>query len=46
MLGQLQATMSGSEAGTKYKAFLAAVGQARQKKLVGLNLRAVEDGHD
>ncbi|WP_332832059.1 phage tail tape measure protein [Escherichia coli] len=33
--GQLQATMSGSEAGTKYKAFLAAVGSA-QKKL-GLN---------
>ncbi|HGE9226884.1 TPA: phage tail tape measure protein [Escherichia coli] len=35
VLGQLQATMSGSEAGTKYKAFLAAVGNA-QKKL-GLN---------
>lgn len=35
VLGQLQATMSGSEAGTKYKAFLAAVGGA-QKKL-GLN---------
>ncbi|EFN9660806.1 phage tail tape measure protein [Escherichia coli] len=35
VLGQLQATMSGSEAGTKYKAFLAAVGSA-QKKL-GLN---------
>lgn len=35
VLGTLQATMSGSEAGTKYKAFLAGVGGA-QKKL-GLN---------
>ncbi|HFL5412182.1 TPA: phage tail tape measure protein [Escherichia coli] len=35
VLGQLQATMSGSEAGTKYKSFLASVGKA-QKKL-GLN---------
>lgn len=35
VLGQLQATMSGSEAGTKYKAFLANAGKA-QKKL-GLN---------
>lgn len=29
ILGQLQATMSGSEAGTKYKAFLAGVGKAQ-----------------
>lgn len=31
ILGQLQATMSGSEAGTKYKAFLAGVGQAQKE---------------
>ncbi|MDP4487265.1 phage tail tape measure protein [Pseudoalteromonas piscicida] len=31
VLGQLQATMSGSEAGTKYKAFLTGVGAAQQK---------------
>lgn len=31
VLGQLQATMSGSEAGTKYKAFLAGVGRAQQE---------------
>ena len=31
ILGQLQATMSGSEAGTKYKAFLAGVGGAQDK---------------
>lgn len=35
VLGQLQATMSGSEAGTKYKSFLASVGKAQQK--LGLN---------
>ena len=31
VLGQLQATMSGSEAGTKYKAFLAGVGKAQEQ---------------
>ncbi|MDK2595206.1 phage tail tape measure protein [Pseudoalteromonas obscura] len=31
VLGQLQATMSGSEAGTKYRAFLGGVGKAQQK---------------
>lgn len=31
VLGQLQATMSGSEAGTKYKAFLRGVGAAQDK---------------
>jgi TP901 family phage tail tape measure protein len=31
VLGQLQATMSGSEAGTKYKAFLAGVGNAQKQ---------------
>ncbi|NOH78505.1 phage tail tape measure protein [Vibrio sp. RE86] len=31
ILGTLQATMSGSEAGTKYKAFLAGVGAAQDK---------------
>lgn len=31
ILGTLQATMSGSEAGTKYKAFLAGVGTAQEK---------------
>ncbi|BES69732.1 phage tail tape measure protein [Marinobacter nanhaiticus D15-8W] len=31
ILGTLQATMSGSEAGTKYKAFLAGVGNAQKK---------------
>lgn len=31
ILGQLQATMSGSEAGTKYKAFLAGVGKAQDE---------------
>ncbi len=31
VLGQLQATMSGSEAGTKYKSFLASVGKAQKK---------------
>lgn len=31
ILGKLQATMSGSEAGTKYKAFLAGVGQAQKE---------------
>ena len=31
ILGQLQATMSGSEAGTKYKSFLAGVGGAQEK---------------
>ncbi len=36
VLGQLQATMSGSEAGTKYKAFLTGVGAAQQK--LGLQL--------
>ncbi len=35
VLGQLQATMSGSEAGTKYKAFLAGVGTAQ--KTLGLS---------
>lgn len=30
ILGRLQATMSGSEAGTKYKAFLAGVGKAQE----------------
>ncbi|MEI8594038.1 phage tail tape measure protein [Photobacterium sp. Hal280] len=35
ILGTLQATMSGSEAGTKYKAFLAGVGTAQDK----LNLK-------
>lgn len=35
VLGQLQATMSGSEAGTKYKAFLAGIGGAQ--KTLGLN---------
>ncbi|EJN2865057.1 phage tail tape measure protein [Salmonella enterica subsp. enterica serovar Yaba] len=30
ILGQLQSTMSGSEAGTKYKAFLAGVGNAQK----------------
>ena len=30
VLGKLQATMSGSEAGTKYKAFLAGVGKAQK----------------
>ncbi|EQA2400202.1 phage tail tape measure protein [Escherichia coli] len=30
ILGQLQSTMSGSEAGTKYKAFLAGVGKAQK----------------
>lgn len=34
ILGRLQATMSGSEAGTKYKAFLAGVGKAQ--KALGL----------
>lgn len=36
VLGQLQATMSGSEAGTKYKAFLAGVGNAQ--KALGITL--------
>lgn len=31
ILGKLQSTMSGSEAGTKYKAFLAGAGQAQKK---------------
>lgn len=31
VLGKLQSTMGGSEAGTKYKAFLAGVGKAQQK---------------
>ncbi|MBD1582800.1 phage tail tape measure protein [Pseudoalteromonas sp. S16_S37] len=31
VLGQLQATMSGSEAGTKYRAFLSGVGKAQEK---------------
>lgn len=35
VLGMLQATMSGSEAGTKYKAFLAGVGNAQ--KTLGLS---------
>ncbi|EDT6692619.1 phage tail tape measure protein [Salmonella enterica subsp. enterica] len=35
ILGQLQSTMSGSEAGTKYKAFLAGVGKAQ--KTLGMN---------
>ncbi|HCM1923110.1 TPA: phage tail tape measure protein [Salmonella enterica subsp. salamae serovar 16:m,t:e,n,x] len=35
ILGQLQSTMSGSEAGTKYKAFLAGVGNAQ--KTLGMN---------
>lgn len=35
VLGQLQATMSGSEAGTKYKAFLQGVGNAQ--KVLGLS---------
>ncbi|MBW5852806.1 phage tail tape measure protein [Yersinia enterocolitica] len=41
VLGQLQATMSGSEAGTKYKSFLASVGKAQ--KTLGLNF-VNEDG--
>ena len=36
VLGQLQATMSGSEAGTKYKAFLAGVGNAQ--KMLGVQM--------
>ncbi len=36
VLGQLQATMSGSEAGTKYKAFLSGVGNAQ--KALGIQL--------
>lgn len=39
VLGQLQATMSGSEAGTKYKAFLAGVGKAQQQ--LGIQLTDV-----
>lgn len=35
ILGTLQATMSGSEAGTKYKSFLAGVGAAQQKLNLG-----------
>jgi hypothetical protein len=35
ILGQLQATMSGSEAGTKYKSFLAGIGNAQ--KTLGLS---------
>ncbi|EBA1296009.1 phage tail tape measure protein [Salmonella enterica] len=35
VLGQLQSTMSGSEAGTKYKSFLAGIGNAQ--KALGLN---------
>lgn len=35
VLGKLQATMSGSEAGTKYQAFLRGVGEAQNK--LGLN---------
>ncbi|EDW0610920.1 phage tail tape measure protein [Salmonella enterica subsp. enterica] len=35
VLGQLQSTMSGSEAGTKYKSFLAGIGNAQ--KVLGLN---------
>ena len=35
ILGQLQATMSGSEAGTKYKAFLSGIGKAQEQ----LNMR-------
>ena len=31
VMGQLQATMSGSEAGTKYRAFLSGVGKAQQE---------------
>ena len=31
ILGKLQATMSGSEAGTKYKAFLMGVGNAQKE---------------
>lgn len=38
VLGKLQSTMSGSEAGTKYKAFLAGVGKAQDK----LNLSFVD----
>jgi len=38
ILGTLQATMSGSEAGTKYKAFLAGVGKAQDE----LNLRLTD----
>ncbi|WP_019530650.1 phage tail tape measure protein [Dasania marina] len=37
ILGTLQATMSGSEAGTKYKAFLGGVGKAQ--KMLGLQLQ-------
>lgn len=40
ILGQLQSTMSGSEAGTKYKAFLAGVGQAQEK--LGLSFTDAE----
>jgi len=36
IMGQLQATMSGSEAGTKYKAFLSGIGSAQ--KALGLQL--------
>ncbi|WP_018692522.1 phage tail tape measure protein [Algicola sagamiensis] len=36
ILGQLQSTMSGSEAGTKYKAFLSGVGNAQ--KTLGIQL--------
>lgn len=38
ILGSLQSTMSGSEAGTKYKAFLAGVGGAQDK----LNMKFVD----
>lgn len=41
ILGQLQSTMSGSEAGTKYKSFLAGIGGAQ--KTLGLNF-VNEDG--
>ncbi len=40
VLGQLQATMSGSEAGTKYKAFLRGVGAAQKE----LGLRFTDSG--
>jgi len=40
VLGQLQATMSGSEAATKYKAFLSGVGKAQQT--LGVQLTDVQ----
>jgi len=42
VLGQLQATMSGSEAGAKYKAFLSGVGSAQ--KALGLSFTDAQGG--